>query len=87
MFHDVSERRRLERERARGEREREQLLEGERAARAEAERAARMKDEFVATVSHELRTPLNAILGWTQVLQRRAPDDRAPWAAAWRDRA
>jgi signal transduction histidine kinase/ActR/RegA family two-component response regulator len=74
VFHDVSERRRLERERARGEREREQLLDSERAARADAERAARMKDEFVATVSHELRTPLNAILGWTQVLQRRAPD-------------
>jgi signal transduction histidine kinase/ActR/RegA family two-component response regulator len=52
------------------ERDRERLLESERAARTDAERAARTKDEFLTTISHELRTPLSGILGWTQVLQR-----------------
>jgi PAS domain S-box-containing protein len=56
-------------DRKRAQREREELLESERAARAQAERANRIKDEFLSTVSHELRTPLNAILGWSQLLR------------------
>jgi PAS domain S-box-containing protein len=56
-------------------REREQLLEAERAARAEAERVSLTKDEFLATLSHELRTPLNAILGWSQILRSRHHHD------------
>ena len=77
VFRDVSAQRRREQEHQAAERDREQLLNSERAARTEAERATRLKDEFVATLSHELRTPLNAILGWTQVLRRGRSSDPA----------
>ncbi len=60
---DVTEQKRIERER-------EQLLDSERAARSAAERAARVKDEFLAVLSHELRTPLSAILGWASLLRK-----------------
>lgn len=63
VFHDVTERRRIEKER-------EALLKSEQLARSEAERAGLLKDEFLATVSHELRTPLNAILGWSGMLKK-----------------
>jgi signal transduction histidine kinase/integral membrane sensor domain MASE1 len=51
-----------------GQRERDDLLQRELAARRDAEAANRAKDEFLATLSHELRTPLNAIVGWTRML-------------------
>jgi PAS domain S-box-containing protein len=54
--------------------ERECLLESERAARIEAEQATRVKDEFLATLSHELRTPLNAILGWIRLIEKNPED-------------
>jgi PAS domain S-box-containing protein len=55
--------------RLQAERDREESLASERAARADAERANRLKDDFLATLSHELRTPLNAIVGWSQLLK------------------
>jgi PAS domain S-box-containing protein len=58
----------------RGKKEREFLLESERAARAEADRAVHLKDEFLAILSHELRSPLNAIAGWTYLLKSGAKD-------------
>lgn len=68
VFHDVSQRRRAERER-------EALFESEQAARREAETAGRLKDEFLATVSHELRTPLSVILGWATMLKQNRVED------------
>ena len=56
-------------------RERQTLLERERAARAESDRLGALKDEFLATLSHELRTPLNVILGWAEILRARQDDD------------
>ncbi|MFP3752346.1 hybrid sensor histidine kinase/response regulator [Cupriavidus sp. SIMBA_020] len=52
------------------ERQREQLIEREQAARAAVERLNRMKDDFIAILSHELRNPLNVISVWTHVLSR-----------------
>lgn len=84
IAHDITARRRAERELLEREAqlsklsaERESILESERAARSEAERLGRMKDEFLATLSHELRTPLHAIQGWAMLLrERRAkPED------------
>jgi PAS domain S-box-containing protein len=61
-FRDISQRKA-------SERERETLLDRERAARAAADAANRLKDEFLATLSHELRTPTTGILGWVRLLK------------------
>ena len=59
---DITERKKLERERA-------ALLIREKEARLVAENANLTKDQFLATLSHELRTPLTAILSWAQLIQ------------------
>ncbi|MCT7974270.1 hybrid sensor histidine kinase/response regulator [Laspinema olomoucense] len=63
-------------ERKQMEREREQLLKRECAAREDAESANRIKDEFLAVLSHELRSPLNPILGWAKLLRSRTFDQK-----------
>lgn len=84
IAHDITARRRAERELLDREAqlsklvaERDFFLESERAARSEAEHLSHMKDEFLATLSHELRTPLNAIQGWATLLRehRARPED------------
>lgn len=65
---DISERKRIEAERA-------ALLTREQKARAEAEAANRAKDEFLTVLSHELRTPLNAVYGWARMLRAQRLDE------------
>jgi PAS domain S-box-containing protein len=60
---DITERKRLEAERA-------ELLAREQAARAEAEQALRLRDEFLSIASHELRTPMTLLKGNAQILLR-----------------
>lgn len=61
-------------QRARMEKERDELLQRERSARIQAETAARARDEFLAIVSHELRAPLNGIQSWAHVLENYVKD-------------
>ena len=59
-FRDVTERTRLEAERARS-----MQLELEN---RQIQHANRLKSEFLANMSHELRTPLNAIIGFAELI-------------------
>lgn len=52
------------------EREREEALAREQAARREAEAAARMREEFLSIAAHELKTPVTGLRASTQLLLR-----------------
>lgn len=57
--------------RVRLEKQREELLEREKAARTTAEQHSQTKDNFIAVLSHELRNPLNAMLMGLHMLLNR----------------
>ncbi|NEX60382.1 hybrid sensor histidine kinase/response regulator [Noviherbaspirillum galbum] len=67
LAYDVTERTRIQKEN-------DDLLGRERAARIQAETAARARDEFLSVVSHELRAPLNGIQSWAHVLENYIKD-------------
>jgi two-component system CheB/CheR fusion protein len=56
----------------RREREREDLLQAEKASREAAQSAVLMKDEFLAVMSHELKHPLHLILMNAELIARSA---------------
>jgi two-component system CheB/CheR fusion protein len=56
----------------RREREREDVLQAEKASREAAQSAVLMKDEFLAVMSHELKHPLNLILMNAELIARSA---------------
>jgi len=60
IYHDISERMRIE----------EELRQSKEAAEA----ASEAKSTFLANMSHELRTPLNAIIGFTRLVKRRSKE-------------
>lgn len=51
-------------------------IQATRRAHDEAERAGRLKDELLAHVSHEFRNPLHAILGFAELMELDARDER-----------
>ncbi|HZS95009.1 MAG TPA: GAF domain-containing protein, partial [Chloroflexota bacterium] len=52
-----------------------QLLAHQAAIALENAHLGQLKDEFLSVASHELKTPVTSIKGFTQVLQRRLPEE------------
>lgn len=57
--------------------ERKRVIEQLSEARIRAEAASRAKSDFLSNMSHELRTPLNSVLGFAQLLELDAEQNRA----------
>jgi PAS domain S-box-containing protein len=76
--HDITEKKRVERDLERHRDHLEKLVQDRTlalsVAKESAEAANRAKSVFLANMSHELRTPLNAIVGMTDLALRRATD-------------
>jgi signal transduction histidine kinase/CheY-like chemotaxis protein len=75
VWHDLSDRKKMEGELLRQKHELEQLnvhLERQRdlakALAVKADQANRAKSEFLANMSHEIRTPMNGVIGMTDLL-------------------
>lgn len=68
VLRDITQRRELERERAR-------LAEMQRQARLEAEAATRARDEMLRVVSHDLRNPLTGVLMGSKMLRHELDAD------------
>ncbi len=71
IIRDISERVKLEKER-------DELLARERAARADAEESVSARDRFLSVVSHDLKNPLATIKGNAQLLQRHIKNSSVP---------
>lgn len=54
------------------------LLSELKIANEKALEASRVKSAFLANMSHELRTPLNAIIGYSELLQEEADEQKLP---------
>ena len=79
LEHEVTDRRRAERELSEYRDHLEQLVEARTAEllalNDDLRQATRAKDDFMASMSHELRTPLNSIIGFTDIMLKRMAGD------------